>query len=68
MLQNNLYVSAFTDIHHIQFCDKCDQVKPDIETNCGLLLFSTGSPIFMLELHFGFYNEKEIKFIIKLLF
>lgn len=68
MLQNNLCVSAFTDIHHIQFCDKCDQVKPDIETNCGLLLFSTCSLIFMLELQFSFYNEKEIKFIIKLLF
>lgn len=68
MLQNNLYFRAFTDIHHIQFCDKCDQVKSDIETNCGLLLFSTCSLIFMLELHFSFYNEKEIKFIIKLLF
>ena len=68
MLQNNLYVRAFTDIHHIQFCDKCDKVKSDIETNCGLLLFSTCSLIFMLELHFSFYNEKEIKFIIKLLF
>ena len=67
MLQNNLYVRAFTDIHHIQFCDKCDQVKSDIETNCGLLLFSTCSLIFMLELHFDFYSGKERKVIINLL-